>query len=94
MVVRQQPRQDFGLVVLVAALPVALDLLQRDHVGVGDDLRDALEIIAAVGAETVLDIVADEFHEAPVATELALWRLRRNRRSDSPFTRDGCAEGG
>ena len=61
--VRQQPRQQFGLVVLAAALPVALDFLQRDDVGAGDDLGDALEIIAAVGAKAVLDIVADEFHE-------------------------------
>ena len=72
VVVRQQPRQDLGLVVLVAACHSALDLLQRDHVGVGDDLGDALEIIAPVGAEAVLDIVADEFHEAPVAKGISL----------------------
>ena len=66
VVVRQQPCQDFGLVVLVAALPQALDFLQRDHVCVGHDLCDAPEVIAPVGAEAVLDIVADEFHEAPM----------------------------
>jgi len=65
VMVGQEPAQDFGLVVLARAPPVPLDLLQRDDVGVGHDLGDAFEIVAAVCAETVLDVVADELHDGP-----------------------------
>ena len=38
-----------------------LDFLQRDDIRTGHDTRGSFEIVAAVGAEAVLDVVADEF---------------------------------
>lgn len=61
----QQTSEDFRLVVFAATPPVPFDLLEGDHVGTGHDLGDAFEIVAAVGAEAVLDVVADEFHDGP-----------------------------
>ena len=43
-------------------LPVTVDFLQRDDVGVPYFGRDAREVVAAVLAEPVLDVVRDELH--------------------------------
>ena len=62
VIARQKPRQDRRLVVKPRPLPETLDLLQRDDFGAIDDARDAFEVIAAVAAEAILNVVADQLH--------------------------------
>ena len=62
VIARQKPRQDRRLIVKPRPLPETLDLLQRNDFGAIDDARDAIEVIAAVAAEAVLNVVADQLH--------------------------------
>lgn len=51
-----------GLIVEVRALPVPIDLLQGHDIGPLHHLRGAGQIIAAIGAKAVLDVVAEQDH--------------------------------
>ncbi len=53
------------MVVEPGPFPEALDLLQGDDVGAIDDARDAFEVIAAIAAEAVLNVVVTSFTRHP-----------------------------
>src|SRR5205807_7270477 len=62
MVLRKMRREHGRRVDATGALPMPIDFLQRDDIGVPHLRRDARQIVAAVAAQSELDIVGDEPH--------------------------------
>jgi len=65
VVVGQEARELGSLVDHARPDSVPLDLLEGDHVGLADGVRDPPEVEAAVPALAVLDVLAHEPHRRP-----------------------------
>ena len=62
---RQHLRQQGRLIVTICPVPMALYFLQGNDVCVGQSIGNARNIVTAVTAEPVLDVIADELQRIP-----------------------------
>jgi hypothetical protein len=73
-VIGQQTGDHGKLVLPVRAVPMAIDLLQRDDVGVPHSRDDALEIAAAIDTDPVMDVVRGKRDHRRFLANPPAWR--------------------